>query len=184
MRLCRGRAAHLRLTAPFDPRVLVGTWTGGGAGSYPTIEPFTYSETVTVATVPHKPFLTYTQRTAHPDTGAPMHAEVGYLRIPPAPPATDATATVPASQRAELTIAQPTGITECHEGTLEVTHAGTVIDLATTSVGRTPSAREVTSVRRRLVFDGDVLTYELWMAAVGQPDTLHLRAKLHRQPAD
>ena len=178
MRLRRGRTAHLRLTVPFDPRVLAGTWTGDGAGEYPTIEPFTYRESVTIATVPDKPFLTYAQRTSHPDTGAPMHAEVGFLRFPP----TDGDA--PNSRRVELTIAQPTGVTECHEGTLEVTPAGTVIDLTTTSVGCTPSAKEVTSVRRRLVLNGDVLAYELWMAAVGQPDTLHLRAELHRQPAD
>lgn len=180
MRLRRGRPAHLRLTTHVDTTVLAGTWTGEGEGDYPTITPFTYRETVTIAEVPGKPFLTYAQRTSHPDTGTPMHAEVGYLRLPPADDADEDPAT---SQRVELTIAQPTGVTECHAGTLELTDAGTVIDLTTTSVGCTPSAKEVTSVRRRLVFDGDVLTYELWMAAVGQPDTLHLRAELHRQAA-
>jgi len=82
-------------------------------------------------------------------------------------------------------VAQPTGVTECHHGTVVTDGTATVIDLATTSVGCTPTAREVTSVRRRLRVDGDVLDYELWMAAVGQPDTLHLRGRLHRQrPGD
>lgn len=182
MRLRRGRAAHLRLSDPFDLLALVGTWAGEGSGDYPTIERFTYRETVTIAAVPDKPFLAYAQRTSQPDTGAPMHTEVGYLRFPPATAATDGDDAT--HRRVELTIAQPTGVTECHEGTLELTEAGSVIDLTTTSVGRTPSAKEVTSVRRRLMFDGDALTYELWMAAVGQAETLHLRAELHRQPAD
>ena len=156
-----------------DPDVLVGTWMGGGAGDYPTIEPFTYRETVDIATVPGKPFLAYTQRTSHPDTGAPMHAEVGYLRFP---------ASEGPQQPAEMTVAQPTGVTECHRGTVEPTADGVVLDLASVSVGCTPTAKEVTSVRRRIVVAGDVLTYDLWMAAVGQPDTLHLHAELHRQP--
>lgn len=169
--------------ATCDPGVLVGTWVGGGEGRYPTIEPFTYLETVSIASVPDKPFLTYTQRTTHPDTGAPMHTEVGYLRFPPpagdpaAAPAPDSTAWRPA----ELTVAQPTGVTECHTGSLRPGDGGVVVvDLASVSVGCTPTAKEVTSVRRRLVVRGDVLAYELWMAAVGQPDTLHLRAELHR----
>ncbi len=166
-----------------DPHALVGTWVGTGEGQYPTIDPFTYAETVTIAVVPGKPFLSYAQRTSHPDTGSPMHTEVGYLRFPP--PAGDISANPGtgglSSRPAEMTIAQPTGVTECHTGTLHLDD-GLVLDLASASVGCTPTAKEVTSVRRRLEVRGDVLTYDLWMAAVGQPDTLHLRAVLHRQP--
>ena len=165
-----------------DPHALVGTWVGTGEGQYPTIAPFTYVETVTIAAVPDKPFLSYTQHTSHPDTGAPMHVEVGYLRFPApasgAEPTTDGTA---GAHPAEMTVAQPTGVTECHAGTLRPEGDGIVLDLASASVGRTPSAKEVTSVRRRLVVRGDALTYDLWMAAVSQPDTLHLRATLHRR---
>lgn len=158
---------------PGDPALLVGTWVGNGHGDYPTIEPFGYVETLTIAAVPDKPLLTYSQRTNHPDTGAPMHSEVGYLRFPQHPPAT-----------AEFVLSQPTGVSECHLGTIRLDAGRTVIDLASVSVACTPSAKEVTSVRRRLVVDAEVLTSELWMAAVGQPDTLHLRATLLRQPGD
>lgn len=162
------------------PTALVGTWVGRGEGSYPTIETFAYDETVDIATVAGKPFLTYAQRTSHPHTGAPMHSEVGYLRFP------DFADTGPGAVgggtgAAELVVAQPTGVTECHRGTVVNDGDTVVIDLASTSVGCTPSAREVTAVRRRLVVTGDALAYELWMAAVGQPDTLHLRARLERR---
>lgn len=151
---------------------LVGTWVGSGEGDYPTIEPFTYAETVSIAAVPGKPFLTYTQRTSHPLSGAPMHTETGFLRLG-----------VPTPPGVEFVVAQPTGVTECHTGNATIDEDGTVvIELASSAIGTTPTAKEVIAVRRRLRVGDDTLGYELWMAAVGQPDTLHLRAELHCQP--
>lgn len=146
---------------------LLGSWVGGGQGEYPTIEPFTYRETVTFGHV-GKPFLAYTQRTTDPLTGRPMHAETGYVRLV-------------GGGRLELVIAQPTGIVELHEGTLAVTPSGGRLELHSTSVQGTATAKEVTEVERVLEVDGDRLHYRLAMAAVGHPLTHHLAADLGRQ---
>ncbi|MBK9180295.1 MAG: FABP family protein [Acidimicrobiales bacterium] len=141
---------------------LVGTWVGEGSGSYPTIEPFRYREEVRFWHV-GKPFLAYAQRTWDPDTGAPLHAEAGYWR-PVAP------------GRVELVIAHPTGVTELAEGTV----AAGRIDVETTAVGLSGTAKEVRAVARTVDVDGDDLRYTLRMAAVGVPLTHHLAAELHR----
>ena len=178
-----------------DPlAALLGTWTGGGTGVYPTIEPFAYNETLVIG---HggKPFLTWAQRTDAVDSGLPLHIESGYLRC-----RNEAGATV-----VELVVAHPSGHTEVSEGTLvrsdleveqntgveaegevrtsartleRVTHLS--LDLRSTSVHGTPSAKPVDSLERRLVLDGDTLSYVLLMGAVEQAHQTHLRAELRR----
>jgi hypothetical protein len=142
--------------------VLLGAWTGGGAGEYPTIEDFEYFEEVAFGHV-GKPFLAYTQRTRHAHTGLPLHSEAGYLR----PTGEDS---------AELVVAQPSGILEVDIGSFD----GRRLELRSIEVVRSPTAKEVTEVWRDIEVDGDVLRYEVRMAAVGQPCLLHLRAELHR----
>lgn len=154
----------------FHPGVLaalIGTWSGRGAGAYPTISAFEYLEEVTFAHT-GKPFLTYTQRTHSPD-GQPMHAETGYLRMP-------------ADGRVELVVAHPTGITEIDEGTASVADDVLAIELRSTSVGRSASAKEVVALERSIQVSGSELHYTLRMAAVGQPLQHHLSATLLRQP--
>jgi hypothetical protein len=157
---------------------LLGTWRGGGRGDYPTIEAFDYSEEVTIGHV-GKPFLAYSQRTRGAD-GAPLHAESGYLR--------------PAGERGlELLLTHPSGIAEILVGEVTVTHFGLVLMLragadrlsgwAAPEGGRVvlaPTAKQVDAVERRISVDGDTMRYEVHMAAVGEPLTLHLEATLER----
>jgi hypothetical protein len=141
---------------------LLGVFEGTGHGDYPTIEAFDYAERVSFTHV-GKPFLAYEQRTWQPATGAPMHAERGYLRMV-------------GDGRVELVLAHPTGIVEVQEGTLQ---AG-VLELHSTVVDGSSSAKQVAGLRRRFTLDGDVLAYDLWMAYGEVPETHHLHAELHR----
>ncbi len=149
---------------------LLGTWEGSGTGEYPTIDDFAYAESITFSHV-GKPFIAYTQRTRHPDTGAPMHAETGYLRVPR-----------PGS--IEIVMAQPTGLAEVYEGAVVGAVVGgdapLVIDVRSTSIGSTTSAKEVTITERTISVTGDDLHYTFRMAAVGQPLQHHLSATLRR----
>ena len=146
---------------------LLGTWAGEGRGSYPTIAPFAYAEEVRFWHV-GKPFLAYTQRTWALDDGRPLHAEAGYWRPQP-------------GGRLEVVLAHPTGVAEIQEGTV----VGRLIELSTTSVARTSSAKEITALTRRFELTApDVLRYSVGMAAVGQPLQVHLTAELLRLPPE
>ena len=141
---------------------LLGTWQGAGKVEYPTIDPFAYEEEVRF-THNGKPFLAYAQRTWHPEKRFAMHAETGYFR-----PLENG--------RIEIVIAQPTGIIEVQEGSVE----GTKISTASKLIGKTTTAKEVMRLERTFEVDGDVLRYEVRMAAVGQPLQHHLGAELRR----
>ena len=141
---------------------LLGTWRGSGGGYYPMIVPFVYEEEVRF-THNGKPLLIYTQRTWHHETGQPMHGEAGYFR--------------PLENGGiEIVLAHPTGIVEIQEGTID----GTRITTRSKLVAKTTTAKEVTKLERTIKVDGDVLWYEVRMAAVGQPLQHHLSAALKR----
>lgn len=146
---------------------LLGTWAGRGTGEYPTIEPFEYLEEVVFSHV-GKPFLAYAQKTKGAADGKPMHAETGYLRAP-------------RPGHVELVLAHPSGVTEIEVGTFSATGDLIEIELATTSIGLTPTAKEVSALGRTLRVDGDQLSYSVRMGAVGQPLQPHLAAVLHRK---
>ncbi|WAC89777.1 peroxynitrite isomerase [Mycobacterium sp. Aquia_213] len=146
---------------------LLGTWAGRGSGEYPTIQPFEYLEEIVFSHV-GKPFLAYAQKTKGAADGKPMHAETGYLRVP-------------APGHVELVLAHPSGVTEIEVGSFSVTGDLIEIELATTSVGLTPTAKEVSALGRTLRIDGDQLSYSVQMGAVGQPLQHHLAAVLQRK---
>ena len=152
----------MEMHADLEPvRFLIGSWQGNGRGEYPTIEPFGYREEVSFVPGPGKPFLFYTQRTRGED-GAPLHSEAGYVRMTPAGP--------------ELVIAQPTGLVEVHRGEL----VDRTIEFRSTVIEATKTAKPVRDVVRRLVGEGDALSYTLDMAYAEVPLTLHLTATLQR----
>jgi hypothetical protein len=146
---------------------LLGTWSGQGSGKYATIPSFDYLEEVVFAHV-GKPFLTYGQKTKAVADGKPLHAETGFLRVPQ-------------PGHIELVLAHPSGITEIEVGTYSVTGDLIEMQMSTTAVGLTPSAKEVTALGRSFRIDGDELSYTVQMGAVGQPLQDHLAAVLHRQ---
>ncbi|KAA0919379.1 FABP family protein [Dietzia sp. ANT_WB102] len=143
---------------------LLGTWKGEGAGSYPTIDDFTYTEEITFTDV-GKPFLHYVQRTWGP-TGSPMHTETGYLRVP-------------GDGTVEFVLAQPTGQTELCEGAVVAEADTLVLDLQS-RVHNSATAKQVDSTHRRYEVIGDRITTTFAMAAVGQPLTHHLASELRR----
>ncbi|WP_067698950.1 peroxynitrite isomerase [Nocardia jejuensis] len=146
---------------------LLGTWRGRGQGEYPTIESFEYLEEVHFGHV-GRPFLTYRQRTRSVDGSRPMHSETGYLRAL-------------GENRIELILAHPTGITEICEGKLVAEGDSLRIELDSTTIGRSSTAKSVTALGRSLAVDGDTLSYTVRMAAVDQPLQHHLAATMRRE---
>ncbi len=152
---------------PLDPQVepiafLLGIWRGEGKGEFPTIQPFSYGEEVRFWHV-GKPFLAYSQRTWAMDDGRPLHGEMGYWRPKP-------------GGRLEIVLAHPTGVVEIQEGKVR----GNEVELGSTQIGLTSTAKAVTRLERSLRVRGDELSYEVRMAAMGVPLTHHLAASLTR----
>lgn len=146
---------------------LIGVWEGEGEGRYPTVDGFSYRERASFVAPVGKPFIAYRQQSwrigDHPEAGAPLHTEAGYLR-----PA--------GSGGVEMVLAQPTGIVEVLHGSV----AGSSIALMSTTVATSATAKEIDSVERNITVDGASLRYELRMGAVGQPHQVHLEAVLER----
>ena len=149
----------------------VGVWRGRGGGEYPTIEGFGFAQEVRFS---HdgRPFLFYESRAwLLGDDDAPIRPafrEVGWWR----PVQRDGAAT----DELEVLLTAPTGIMELYVGRVD----GVKVELATDAVVRTVTAKEVNAGQRLYGIVDGALLYAHEMAAVGQPLTPHLSAKLNR----
>ena len=141
---------------------LAGTWRGTGRGEYPTITGFTYTEELTITPVPGRPIAHWRSATRDAATGEPRHAESGFLRA--------------TAGSVELVVAHSFGIVEATSGSFD----GAVLGVRSTGMLGTASAKRVDAVERRYQLDGESLTYEIAMAAVGLPITHHLTGELRR----
>jgi hypothetical protein len=108
--------------------------------------------------------LAYRSATRAED-GRALHGESGFLRLV-------------GEGLVELIVAQGSGIVEVAEGLLD----GAEVLMSSSVVTGSPTAKDVTATERRYRVEGDTLSYELSMAAVGQPLLPHLRATLSRRP--
>jgi hypothetical protein len=142
---------------------LIGTWRGTGHGSYPDIEPFDYEVEWTFTTHGTR-WVALHCRTWHTDTGAPWHYESGFLR--PVPP-----------DRLECVIAQPGGLGEVQEGTVD----GGLFQLRSVAVAQTTTAKRVDVIERTWRVDHDSLRCSVRMAAVGKELGGHLEERLERE---
>lgn len=148
----------------------VGKWRGRGRGGYPTIEEdFDYAQEITIS---HdgRPFLHYESRAWLLDGESkpirPAGREVGWWR-----PVGDGQ-----GNEIEVLLSSPTGIMELYFGRID----GLKIEVATDYVVRTPTAKEVNAAHRLYGIVEGALLYAHEMAAVGQPLTPHLSARLLR----
>jgi hypothetical protein len=149
--------------APFAG--LLGTWRGVGVGGYPTVDSFRFGQEVVFGHA-GKPVLSYRSRSWLIDEDGrvlqPSATESGYWRI--------------AAGGLEVVLAHGSGLVEIWVGEIR----GNQIEIGTDLVARTSSAKEVTAGRRLYgLVDGDLL-YAYDMAAVGQPLTPHLSARLRK----
>jgi len=167
----------LRNDPPLHPAVrsllpFIGVWRGRGGGEYPTIEPFEYAQEIRIS---HdgRPFVAYESRAwlVTPE-GEPIRAagrEVGWWR-----PVT--TADGAPTDEIEALFCTPTGIMELHIGHID----GVKLEMSTDAVLRTATAKEVTAGQRLYGIVERDLLYAQGMAAVGQPMSNHLAARLAR----
>ena len=151
------------MTTSHELQRFAGRWTGGGKGHYPTVEPFEYVEEVELQPVPGKPLLAYVSRTRAAGDGRPLHGESGFWRMLP-------------GDGVEVVVAHGFGAVEVLEGEV----AAGALRLATTGVALTTTAKRIEAVSRTYRLDGDVVSYDISMAAVGVPMTHHLSATLRR----
>uniref|UniRef100_A0A8C9S893 THAP domain containing 4 n=1 Tax=Scleropages formosus TaxID=113540 RepID=A0A8C9S893_SCLFO len=158
---------------PLNPAVLpldwlLGSWESDepGEGSFPTIPPFRYTETLHFSHV-GQPAINFTFNAYHSETKKPLHRECGFIRIQPG------------TNRAAFIIAQNSGLVEIEEGEL----SGHQLSLQSQALARMSFAKEphVQQICRlfQLRADGK-LEQTVSMATGDQPLTQHLHITYRR----
>lgn len=148
----------------------IGVWRGRGQGGYPTMEDFAFGQEVRIS---HdgRPFLYYESRSwILGDDDKPVRPaarEVGWFRV---------VGGNGKRHEVELELSHPTGVMELYYGNVD----GTTVELATDAVIRSPQAKEVTGGKRLYGIVEGALMYAAELAALGQPLTPHLSARLER----
>jgi hypothetical protein len=152
---------------------LIGNWRGTGAGAVPGggAPDFSYDEELSIG-CDGSPWLTYTTRAVHPETGQLLHAEVGWWR----PQSANGEGNV----EIEVVVTMPTGVVEILIGGLVADHAGVHVDLGSDIVARTPSGLPVTADKRLYALRGDRLMYAIDLAVGDGELAPHLAAALER----
>lgn len=141
---------------------LLGRWEGEGVATYPTMHaPVPYREEIEFDHV-GDPFLRYSQQ-SWTMAGEPLHLERGFWRI--------------AGSDVEVCLAHPLGLAEIAHGsvgdsTLELSSVG--------AVARSATGADVTGLRRRYRWNEGHLAYDVEMAMVEVPMSVHLEAELRR----
>ncbi|XP_066565221.1 peroxynitrite isomerase THAP4 isoform X3 [Amia ocellicauda] len=158
--------------APLNPAVkplewLVGSWEsdGLGQGSFPSIRPFNYTETLHFYHV-GQPVLNFMFNAFHPDTKKPMHRECGFIRMEPG------------TQNVAFINAQNTGLVEIEEGELN----GLELTLQSRAVARISFAKEpyVQQISRTFRLKDGKLEQTVFMSTENQPLSRHLHITYRR----
>ncbi|KAL3988486.1 N-acetylglucosamine-6-phosphate deacetylase [Sarotherodon galilaeus] len=142
---------------------LLGTWECDepGEGSFPTIKPFRYTETLHFSHV-GQPVINFMFNAFHAESKKPMHRECGFVRMQPG------------TNRVAFIIAQNSGLVEIEEGEL----TGQQLSLQSQQLARTSFAKEPYVKQICRVFqlrpDGK-LEQTVSMATDNQPLIQHLR---------
>jgi hypothetical protein len=157
-------AAVIRALEPF-----VGRWRGRGAGRFPTIGPFEYSEELSIEMEDFYPRLTYEQKTVLHD-GTPSHVEMGFFR-----PMEDGTI--------ELNNVQDNGRVEVLRGRVTGSPSSGDVSLELNSTALCNDPRLIETRRRFSIVDGR-FEYEVQMSTTttAAPQLLrHLGARFERR---
>ena len=108
---------------------------------------------------PGRPIAHWRSTTRDAASGEPRHAESGFLRVN--------------TDGVELVVAHSFGIVEATSGSFD----GALLEVRSSGMLGTASAKRVDEVERSYRLDGDSLEYEIAMAAVGLPLTHHRARK-------